>query len=153
MGFVLFVSEKYIKFHHGFSLRLFSWYFIVLLWSVLGVLIFQLDFDFNRFLGFIFVAITSLISFKYFNTFSLENTIRWFLYIHLFFFYTQLLGYYLFGIELDFLVKVTGEKQRVFGGTFNLPYLNKFIRPSGLYQEPGTYVTFLAPLIALFVIF
>jgi hypothetical protein len=66
---------------------------------------------------------------------------------HVFFFFLQLLSYVFFDISFDFLAFFDGESQRVFGGSFNLPFLGKFIRPAGLFNEPGTYTTFLAPLV------
>jgi len=150
LGLILFDNKKTIVFPYHVSSKIFVWYFIILLWSILGVLIFQLNFDFNRFGGFIIVAISSLISYRYFKVCSLKTTIKWYLFVNIIFFYIQFFGFYLFGFEIDYLVNITGEKQRMFAGSFNFPYFNSFIRPTGLYQEPGTYATFLSPFIALF---
>tara|TARA_Y100000768_G_scaffold356464_1_gene310847 strand:- start:23 stop:1156 length:1134 start_codon:yes stop_codon:yes gene_type:complete len=151
MGIILFLGRnKPIYFPHHFTSKLSIWYLVVLLWSIIGILIFSLDVDFKRFFGFIIVSISSLISYRYLSILSLEKTVRFFLLINIIFFYIQLFGYYVFQIKIDYLIGITGEAQRMFGGAFNVPFFNTFIRPTGLYQEPGTYATFLAPLIALF---
>jgi hypothetical protein len=150
LAILLFMSSKLIEFPVDISSKITIWYFLVFLWSLIGLYIFDLNLDINRALGFFVVSISSLVSYKYFKVCSLEYTLKWFVLINLIFFYVQLFSYYIFDFEIDYLVNITGEKQRMFGGTFQLPYSMKFIRPTGLYQEPGTYATFLAPMIALF---
>lgn len=151
MGLLLFfVGKSRLNFPFHFSSKLSIWYLIILLWSIFGVLVLQIEIDFKRLFGFIIVAISSLISYRYFKVCSLKTTIKWYLFVNIIFFYIQFFGFYLFGFEIDYLVNITGEKQRMFGGSFNFPYFNSFIRPTGLYQEPGTYATFLSPFIALF---
>jgi len=58
---------------------------------------------------------------------------------HLIFFYTQLIVFYIFRFQLDFLQLVTGENSRneAFG------VISDFFRPSGLLNEPATYSLFI----------
>ena len=67
---------------------------------------------------------------------------------HLFFFFLQFFAYILFDIHLDFLESFDGEAQRIFGGSHVYTVIGKLIiRPSGLFNEPGTYAVFIAPLV------
>jgi len=80
MGLLLFFvgkSRLYFPFH--FSSKLSIWYLIILLWSIFGVLVLQIEIDFKRLFGFIIVAISSLISYRYFKVCSLKTTIKWYL--------------------------------------------------------------------------
>lgn len=70
--------------------------------------------------------------------------------LHLFFFYIQFLSFLFFDVKFDFLEFFNGEEQRIYGGSFVVPFLNKFIRPSGLFNEPGTYAVNITPLICAY---
>jgi len=72
---------------------------------------------------------------------KLLKTILW---IHLFCFYTQVVSHYGFGFVIDFLSPFTGESQRVIGGNYehNLAGGGVLLRPSGLFNEPGTYACY-----------
>ena len=58
---------------------------------------------------------------------------------HLIFFYTQLIAFYFFGYQIDFLYLVTGENSR--NDAFGV--ISDFFRPSGLLNEPATYSLFI----------
>jgi hypothetical protein len=59
--------------------------------------------------------------------------------IHLLFFYFQLIVVGIFSIELDLIAPITGEAQRIFGGSYDVGLFSQFFRPAGLFAEPGTY--------------
>lgn len=82
---------------------------------------------------------------------ALQFSLKIVLAIHLLAFYFQLIFYYSgFGF-FDFIFPFTGEEQRAFGGNYGIDFLGgKFIRPTGLYNEPGTYAT---TIILLFVLY
>ena len=100
-------------------------------------------------LGFLIIIFASLISATLFHFINLKILIKTYLSIHIFFFYLQLFVFYIFNYHLDFIEPITGESQRVIGGNFELLF-SSFIRPSGLFSEPGTYALFVAPLICIF---
>jgi hypothetical protein len=62
---------------------------------------------------------------------------------HCLFFLLQFIYYLLTGKFLDFLEPITGEVQRAFGGSYEISYIPNFIRATGLFNEPGTYTTYL----------
>jgi hypothetical protein len=66
--------------------------------------------------------------------------------MHVLFYFTQVLLYFLFSFHLDLIVLFSGEPQRIFGG-----YLlgKEMIRMSGLFVEPGTYSATILPLMYL----
>ena len=59
------------------------------------------------------------------------------------FFFVQFITYYATGNFLDYLEPITGESQRALGGSYTFSALNiKLIRATGLFNEPGSYSTF-----------
>jgi len=63
--------------------------------------------------------------------------------LNLFFFYLQFFCYVIFGIYIDYLEIITGEVQRAFGSTYDLGFYLINFRPTGLFNEPGTYSTWM----------
>lgn len=59
--------------------------------------------------------------------------------VHLVFFYIQLVLVGFFSMEIDFIEPITGESQRIFGGSYDIGLFSQFFRPAGLFAEPGTY--------------
>lgn len=59
--------------------------------------------------------------------------------VHMLFFYIQLILVGIFSLEIDFIEPITGETQRIFGGTYDVGLFSQFFRPAGLFAEPGTY--------------
>lgn len=59
--------------------------------------------------------------------------------IHLLFFYIQLFAVGVFSMQLDLIEPITGEPQRIFGGSYDAGLFSQFFRPAGLFAEPGTY--------------
>lgn len=70
--------------------------------------------------------------------------------IHALVFTFQFIWFLTTGEVLDFLQPVTGEEQRVLGGNYSLSYLPVFARMSGLFNEPGTYSSWMMLLLLLF---
>ncbi len=85
-------------------------------------------------IGYLSGPLFLLLSINFLRLFSINNlykTLSYILIFHLFFFYTQLIFYYLFNTELNFLYSITGEESRNFDGL-------RF-RPSGIINEPMVY--------------
>ena len=54
----------------------------------------------------------------------------------------------MFNVNIDYIFFITGEEQTL-SDNFMFGLTGDFIRPSGLFIEPGTYAAFIAPFIAL----
>jgi len=64
--------------------------------------------------------------------------------IHLLFFFVQFTVFYGTGIFIDFIEPVTGVAQRSLGGNYEINSAgDKLIRAAGLFNEPGTFATFI----------
>jgi hypothetical protein len=125
-------------------------YYLMLIWSLIGLLFYGESPDEKRFVAFLVVILSAVVAGELFRIIPLKNLVRCYLAVHVSFFYLQFITYYATGYTIDYLAPVTGEEQRMFGGGFTLPSIDLFIRASGLFNEPGTYVTFVAPFVALF---
>ena len=119
--------------------------FIVYL-TVFGVILILVGEDLliNRFFAmplFVGVVISSVF-FLVHDRKVFASSIKFVICAHLFAFYIQAISYYAgFGF-IDYLQAVTGEEQRAFGGGYGIDFLGGlFLRPTGLYNEPGTYST------------
>lgn len=81
---------------------------------------------------------------KLYHSSRLEASLKWCLITHLSFFWLQIISHYSGLGFLDYLEPITGESQRVFGGSYNVPIIERqLIRGAGLYSEPGTFATFI----------
>jgi hypothetical protein len=129
---------------------IFLFYLLIILFSFLSLLYFGDSIVISKFLGFLIILLSCLTANILYKFYKIFDILRIYLTIHVFFFILQFLAYYLLRVHLDFLNPITGEEQRVFGGNFELPYISTFMRPSGLFNEPGTYVTYIAPAVVLF---
>lgn len=69
--------------------------------------------------------------------------------IHVIFFAFQFIWFLVTLEMIDFLQPLTGETQRALGGSYSLTYLPNFIRPTGLFNEPGTYSTWMIIMLLL----
>lgn len=61
--------------------------------------------------------------------------------VHLVAFFVQVSYFYTTNKVIDFVEPITGEVSRVYGGSYNPVIGNEFVRLSGLFSEPGTYVS------------
>lgn len=109
---------------------------------------FVLDADWKRLLAFLLLILSAGVASSLVTQVNVGRVIFIFLCCHITFFYIQFVAYFLFSIHIDYLGAI-GIESRNFGGTFKLPIINKMMRASGLFNEPGTYVTFVAPAVAL----
>ncbi len=152
MGGVLFVASlgKGIRFPKNATTGIVLGYVLILLWSILGMLFYGESPDTKRLLAFLVVILGALVAVTLIRRFPLESLVRFYLLVHASCFFLQLTAYYTIGHVIDFLAPVTGEEQRMFGGTFVFPIIDRFMRPTGLFNEPGTYAAFVAPFVALF---
>lgn len=69
---------------------------------------------------------------------SLVIAIKYILITLISLFYLQVISFYFFGYELDYMILVTGEQSRFRGFGFFTGY----IRPSSIFNEPATYSLF-----------
>ncbi len=139
-----------LKFVINKSIYVLFFYLSIFFISFIASIYFAETLVVSKVLGFFICIFCCWISNSLLTNIDIFSLIRNYLIIHLFFFFLQFISYYFFKTPIDYLFPFTGEEQRLFGGTFELPYFNSFMRASGLFNEPGTYVTFLAPLIVIF---
>jgi hypothetical protein len=130
----------------------YTFYFFILILFTSFISSFYFDDEIvpTKFIGFIIVLTSCFVANVLYRLHNIYKLILFYLTFHIIFFYIQFFSFYLFKIHIDFLFPITGEEQRVFGGSFELPYFNSFMRACGLFNEPGTYVTFIAPFLVLF---
>jgi hypothetical protein len=124
-------------------------FLFVFLYSVFGVVFFSVDFDYKRIAGFSLLLLMLFFLSCVRGEFSAKKSISLFLSVHVFFFLIQFVAYYMAGIYVDYFSFI-GLESRNFGGSFSLPFFSGFMRASGLFNEPGTYACFMAPMISIF---
>jgi hypothetical protein len=152
MAGILFAAslEKGIRLPKNASVGVALGYVLILVWSIIGLPFYGDSPDAKRFMAFPVVIMGALVAGALFRRIPLENLVRFYLVVHVSFFFLQFITYYATGYGIDYLAPVTGEEQRMFGGSFNFPIIDRFIRAAGLFNEPGTYAIFVAPFVALF---
>lgn len=111
--------------------------------------VFQGEASFSRILGFFLMVAVPLSYSIIANRIDPLDIIRKLVLFHSSVFFIQFCLYYGFGIDFDPVALLSDVKQRGWGGSLNHEFLGAFRRLGGLYSEPGTYSTFLAPLIAV----
>lgn len=77
------------------------------------------------------------------------NIIYKVVFVHSFVFIAQFILFYGFSIEIDPVSIFSESQQTGWGGLQEHEVLGKFRRLGGLYKEPGTFATFLAPLVGV----
>ncbi len=80
---------------------------------------------------------------------NFNHALRNVIWIHLIFFYIQFFWYITTLQAIDVLEPITGEPQRLIGGSYSAGYMAKFARMTGFYNEPGTYSSWIAILLLL----
>lgn len=121
-----------------------KFFVFIFLWSVLNS-IFNSAYLFEKRLFLVFTLIPTIYYSSYLlsnKSFRVYRIIKFIIIIHLVFFYLQFISYYVFGNFIDYLYPITGESQRAMGGNYNL-FSGKLIRATGLFNEPGTYSTYI----------
>lgn len=152
MADILFFAslEKGIRLPKNSAVGVALGYVLILGWSIIGLLFYGDSPDAKRFMAFPVVIMAALVAGALFRRIPLENLVRFYLVVHVSFFFLQFISYYATGYAIDYLAPVTGEEQRMFGGSFTFPIIDRFIRAAGLFNEPGAYAIFVAPFVALF---
>jgi hypothetical protein len=152
MGGILFIAslEKGIRLPKNASVGVALGYGLILGWSIIGLLFYGDSPDAKRITGFPVLITAALVAGALFRRIPLENLVQFYLVVHVAFFFLQFITYYATGYAIDYLAPVTGEEQRMFGGTFTFSIVDRFMRAAGLFNEPGTYAIFIAPFVALF---
>lgn len=78
------------------------------------------------------------------------NVLKTILVVHLVFFFTQFVYFYTTGNFIDYIMPITGEEQRSFGGNYEIDSSGtELIRATGLFNEPGTYSTYIFLILSL----
>ena len=132
------------------QLTIIYFYFLLLLWSFIDLLFVQDTPDFKR-IVFLFLSVIFIFGIRYIvNELIFRHILIFYLVIHGGFLFLQFFTFYLFNYHIDYLVPFTGVPQSVFGGSFTTGFTAGFMRASGLYNEPGTYSNFIAPILMLF---
>jgi hypothetical protein len=125
--------------------------FLFLLFSSINfiyTLFFQIQFiDIKRCISFFLSFSAIIITTSFVCNKLIYKFLFGFIVIHLIFFFLQFFVHYFLHIDLDFILFFTGEKQRNYAGSYEVLILGELFRSSGLFIEPGTYVTFIAPII------
>lgn len=149
-GFILILVSRFLLVKHRVIERNVSILFLLILYSLAGIgALFGSGVDLTRFVVFFsFFILLFFLSIES-NRLNVSFILKFFLVLHLIFFYSQFVFYYLFGWYFSALQAV-GLESRNFGGIFTLPWGAPLMRTSGLFSEPGTYACFLAPIIALY---
>ena len=146
--FLTFCKNNEYKLFSGGSIAF--WFMLVLFfWSSFGLFFLSVEIDGKRLLFFILSLV-----FIFSLTLSSKNldirfTFKFCLLVHVVLFYLQFTIYYCGGGYLNYL-EPFGLESRNFGGEFSPLGNIQLMRSSGLFNEPGTYACFVAPLIAFF---
>lgn len=124
-------------------------YLVCLCVSIFALLLNQEGYEPSRALGFLVVVVVSISMVIVKRYIDIRVIVIFLISIHSLFFYYQFIAYYVFGADVDFTYYFTGMAQKGWGGSFYHEELGRLRRLGGLYNEPGTYATFIAPLVAL----
>ena len=109
------------------------------------------DINVKRLSGYIFVIAISFLGCFYIKGIDISFILKWFIVFHVCYFLLQFIAFYGFGFDFDLMGSITGVQQKGWGGSYSDERLGGHVRRlGGLFNEPGSYVTFLAPAIALF---
>jgi hypothetical protein len=123
---------------------------LALAWSMVGLVFYGDMPDAKRVVGFVVLFGAVLVGTRLAQVMPVRELLRSYLVVHVGMFWLQFLVYYTTGVVIDVLEPITGEQQRVFYGTFTVPVFGLLLRPAGLFNEPGTYATFVGPVVALY---
>ena len=149
LAFILLLFNKKLNKHIIFIGLLF-----IILFSISGLIgkFFEFNvFYFNSILGSIIGPLFFILFYSlYYQKINyVEYALRKVIIFHLFFFIIQTITFYLTGNLINFLQYITGEESR------NIAYglLTGLIRPSGLFNEPASYVTFIGPSLLFLILY
>lgn len=146
---LILVRVMFLEDYKLYPSALLAFYFFLFFQSLIGVFIFSRGFDVSRFLAFILMSILLISLCVRSRKFSIGLAIGLVLSLHITFFYVQFILYYGFGVYVEYL-SLFGLESRNYSGSFVTPLGSPVLRASGLFNEPGTYSCFVAPLATIF---
>jgi hypothetical protein len=111
--------------------------------------LFQGDVSLSRFLGFFVVAVVPLSYAIIASRIDPLFIVRRLILLHSCVFFLQFVLFYGIRVDFDPVDLLSEVTQRGWGGSLTHDILGTFRRFGGLYSEPGTYATFIAPLVAI----
>lgn len=111
--------------------------------------IFQGEVDTGRVLGFVIIAAAAASYAALAGTIDPVDVVTKLLIFHFTIFYIQFILYFAFGVDFDPVGLLSDVTQSGWGGSLEHEALGSFRRLGGMYNEPGTYATFIAPLVAI----
>ena len=132
------------------SLGLFVLQSALVMTSALSVGVHQEPVDVSRALGFGVIFMTLVASSAMLARISCQRLLRTLLVVHVSTFVIQFILHYGLGYQFDPVALLSSHRQSGWGNAFEHPYLGRLDRLGGLYNEPGTYATFVAPLTLLY---
>ena len=109
----------------------------------------RMDAEFNRILSFSIITLLTLSYAMLARKIDPLKIVSLLIVLHSSVFFLQFVLFYAFGVDFDPLDLLSEVSQRGWGGSLNHAALGGFRRLGGLYSEPGTYGTFVGPLVAL----
>lgn len=146
--------QQYLKtpeiYINKLQMTLILFYVLILFWSLLDLFALQDPPNIKRILFFLLSALFILAAGFIVKTVGLKRLLTFHLMVHSLFFFVQFLSFYVLNKYIDFIEPFNGMPQSVFGGSFSFSFIPNFIRAAGLYNEPGTYSNFIAPLIMVY---
>ncbi len=143
-----FLFNNKLKFFFELKLIL-ATYVYLLISAFILVIFFDNNIDHKRLLGYLLIIISFIFYFNIFSYLNISKILEIFLCIHVVAFYIQFFCHYILNLNIDYIVHFTGEEQRTYGDGLYI-ILGELYRSTGLFIEPGTYVSFIAPIIALY---
>ena len=152
--FILLSWVSFLKNHHSININQFTAsyvYILVLILSIFSIFYYQDVYDLKRLIGFCFSILICFSVATVVDERNIKNILEILLIVHTSYFFTQFFSYYLFGIDVDLIKVITGVSQKGWGGSFSLDSLGDLRRFGGLYNEPGTYATFISPVLAMYI--
>jgi hypothetical protein len=130
-------------------------YSVFVLWVVVIILVISSGLggseqNFKSAYGVCFSLFAALLASKFDNVRTVEYGLWVYLRVHAIFIFIQFF-FLLAGVHFDYLEWITGESQRVGTGTFEV-FGWQLLRPTGLFNEPGTFSAFYLPVLLLWLI-
>lgn len=126
----------------------------IILFSVSGVIGFIFEFHeiyFNSIIGSFIGPLFFILFYSIYHKklYYVEYAVRKVITFHLFLFTVQMLYFYLTGNLINYLQFITGEESR------NIAYglLTGLLRPSGIFNEPASYVSFIGPSLLFLILY
>lgn len=154
-GIIIFIAYSMSKFQNPglyinkLQLTIIYFYCFIFSWSLIELLIVQDPANLKR-LIFLFLSIPFIFAIRYIvNVVNFSHLLMFYLLVHSLFLYVQFFVFYLFDYKIDFLEPLIGTNQKT-KWDFKFSFFESFIRPAGLFNEPGTYSNFVAPILLLF---